>query len=238
MDIRIADIRRDGGTQLREGPSEDTISAYAEAMRAGATFPPVVVFKDGAGVCWLADGFQRIEARSRIGHGDINADVRTGTVRDAILYAVGANDEHGLRRTNADKRRAVMKLLEDAEWSGWSNVVIAEKCRVGHTLVNTLRSSLDAKSSDPTTPKPAAERTYKTKHGTTAKMRTEKIGTRKERERFAHFEEAVHKQRSFAQAALHQMRVLWHDVSERGGKDELVTYMKQLISEYENPRSK
>lgn len=32
-------------------------------------------------------------------------EVLRGTKRDAILYSVGANSTHGLRRTNADKRR-------------------------------------------------------------------------------------------------------------------------------------
>ena len=29
---------------------------------------------------------------------------------------------------NADKRRAVMTLLEDAVWRGWSNYQIASRC--------------------------------------------------------------------------------------------------------------
>ena len=33
------------------------------------------------------------------------------------LHSVGANATHGLRRSNADKRRAVVLLLEDEEWS-------------------------------------------------------------------------------------------------------------------------
>jgi len=33
-----------------------------------------------------------------------------------LLYAVGSNATHGLRRSNADKRRAAQMLLEDPEW--------------------------------------------------------------------------------------------------------------------------
>jgi hypothetical protein len=33
---------------------------------------------------------------------------------------------HGVRRTNEDKRRAVMKLLQDAKWSTGSNREIAK----------------------------------------------------------------------------------------------------------------
>lgn len=38
--------------------------------------------------------------------------------RDALLHAAGANDAHGIRRTSKDKRKAVMALLTDEEWSG------------------------------------------------------------------------------------------------------------------------
>lgn len=94
--------------------------------------------------------------------------MRQGTQRDAILWSVGANASHGMRRTNQDKRRAVMRLLEDAEWKCWSNYEIAERCAVSDEFVRTMRGSLPTNGSD--------ERTYTTKHGTVATMRTAQIG--------------------------------------------------------------
>ncbi|EWY35857.1 hypothetical protein N825_32650 [Skermanella stibiiresistens SB22] len=41
-----------------------------------------------------------------------------GSRRDAVPHAVGANARHGLPRSNADKRDAVMILLKDPEWLG------------------------------------------------------------------------------------------------------------------------
>ncbi len=52
--------------------------------------------------------------------------------RDAILYACGANATNGIRRTNADKRQAVERLLTDEKWSLWSNVTIAKHCLVSN----------------------------------------------------------------------------------------------------------
>jgi hypothetical protein len=46
--------------------------------------------------------------------------------RGPLLHAVGANARHGLRRTNADKRRAVELLLADAEWAAKSSNWIAQ----------------------------------------------------------------------------------------------------------------
>lgn len=76
-----------------------------------------------------------------------SADIRQGKKRDAILYSVGANASHGLRRTNEDKRRAVMLLLEDDEWKLWSNREIARRCTVSYQLVNDIRKELSLSDS-------------------------------------------------------------------------------------------
>jgi hypothetical protein len=69
----------------------------------------------------------------------IDCEVRQGTIRDAILYSVGANANHGIRRTNADKRRSVLRLLNDGEWGKWSDRKIADQCGVSHTFVAQVR---------------------------------------------------------------------------------------------------
>jgi hypothetical protein len=114
------------------------IEEYTTALFCGDTFPPIVVFYDGADY-WLADGFHRLEAHRRHGLEEIDADIRQGTRRDAVLYACGANASHGLRRTNADKRRAVETLLNDQEWSQWSDREIARRCGVGNRFVSDMR---------------------------------------------------------------------------------------------------
>jgi hypothetical protein len=88
--------------------------------------------------------------------------------RDAILYSVGANEAHGLRRTNDDKPRAVMTLLTDAEWATWSDREIARRCAVSPDFVSKLHRSLSSDDSE--------ARTYTTKHGTVATMNTAAIG--------------------------------------------------------------
>jgi ParB-like chromosome segregation protein Spo0J len=113
-------IQRDGGTQPRAKIHPLTVVEYAQDLEAGANFPPVVVFDDGTNY-WLADGYHRVEAALSIGLTQIVAIVRHGTKREAVLYSVGANAKHGLRRSQADKRRSVMLLLEDEEWSQWSD---------------------------------------------------------------------------------------------------------------------
>ena len=136
-------IRTDGGTQPRTGLNSELIDEYVEAMTEGAKFPPVTVFYDGASY-WLADGFHRLEAAKKSGSLTIAVDLQPGTRRDAILHSVGANAIHGLRRSNADKRRAVLILLSDPQWSQWSNNEVAKRCGVAEGLVRKLKEELSS----------------------------------------------------------------------------------------------
>jgi len=159
MRLQINSICTDGGAQLRAADSKATVADYADAIREGAAFPPIVVFFDGHKY-WLADGFHRLDAHREAGQQEIEADVRTGSKRDAILFAAGANAEHGLRRTTEDKRRAVLALLRDPEWCQWSDRDIAAKVKVDHKTVAKYRRDLNGEI--PIT----AERRFITKHGT------------------------------------------------------------------------
>jgi ParB-like chromosome segregation protein Spo0J len=113
------------------------VDEYADALRNGATFPAVLAFFSGTKY-WLADGFHRIEAALRIGQQTIAVEVRQGTRREAVLYACGANAQHGLRRSDQDKARAVLTLLHDDEWSQWSYREIARRCHVSHDFVRKV----------------------------------------------------------------------------------------------------
>lgn len=140
--INVNNIIIDKGTQSRAQISEETVTDYAEAMSAGDTFPPVMVYHDGVDY-YLADGFHRLHAIKRLGKTSIQADVRTGTLRDAILYSLGANRDHGLRRSNADKRKCVQTLLDDFEWGEYSVNEMARICAVSPQLVLAVKQEMD-----------------------------------------------------------------------------------------------
>ena len=135
-------IRTDGGTQTRLKPDYMLVLEYAEQVSQGVEFPPVDVFHDGSAY-WLADGFHRFLAAEEAERDSINANVHQGTVRDAILFAVGANATHGRRVTNDDKRNAVMMLLRDAEWSTWSDREIGRAANVSHPFVAAYRRHVE-----------------------------------------------------------------------------------------------
>ena len=138
--IALGDIK-DAGAQMRVDMRPEIVAEYADEMLAGTTFPPVVLYQDGE-VYWLADGYHRVDAARRINLETITAAIHEGTSRDAILHGIGANAVHGLRRTQADKRRAVERLLTDPEWAKWSDRKVADAARVDHKTVGKIRREL------------------------------------------------------------------------------------------------
>jgi ParB-like nuclease domain len=171
--IELSAIRADERAQPRAALSVDRVAEYVEDMGRGDKFPPLIVFHDDAGGYWLADGFHRYHAAVGLEWKTVECDVRKGELRDAILFSCGTNAAHGIRRSNDDKRQAVTKLLMDEEWGKWSDREIARRCHVGPDLVDRIREQLR-----PVTVGNDGERTYRTKHGTTATMKTDKVGRR------------------------------------------------------------
>jgi hypothetical protein len=59
-----------------------------------------------------------------------------------MLFSSRANADHGKRRTNDDKRKAVNRLLTDSEWCNWSDGKIAKHCKVSQPFVTKVRHEL------------------------------------------------------------------------------------------------
>ena len=171
--LPIQAITRDVQCQPRVYLTPNVINEYAEEMSGGAIFPPVIVFHEGD-TYWLADGFHRVAAAEQAGLDGVNCEIREGTVRDAMLYSVGTNATHGLRRTNQDKRRAIETLIEDPDWSQWSDREIARKAAVSHDFVSRLRRSLATNDGD----KKTINVKYTDRWGNEGIMNTANIGKR------------------------------------------------------------
>lgn len=158
--LKLEEIRLDYRLQSRVNIDQAIVSDYREAIKAGEKMPAVSVVFDKV-YYYLVDGFHRYEATKTAGQGEINADVVEGHFRDAVLASVGANSKHGLRRTNDDKRRAVMMLLDDTEWAAWSDLQIAKTCGVSHPFVAGLRKPEVAERQQTARDKSAAKRIEK-----------------------------------------------------------------------------
>lgn len=139
--MKLEDILLDPELQSRVTLSQEAIDDYSQKIREGVKFPALKVYRVGSRH-YLVDGWHRYFAYKKAGIADIEVDVVEGTKRDALLASTGVNKEHGLPPNRADKRRAVMKLLDDMEWSSWSNREIANQTGVTHPTVMAIRESL------------------------------------------------------------------------------------------------
>ncbi len=139
-------IVRDLALQVRAaGLCDERVADMAEVLREGGRLPAVLVFRvtDRENRPYLVGGWHRDAAHDRAGLESIQAEVRTGTYRDALLAAAAENVEHdsaGMHRTRADKRRAVaMMIAADPQCS---NASIARAVRVSPTTVETVRATI------------------------------------------------------------------------------------------------
>ena len=140
--LPLTSIRVDWTINARATVRREVSLDYAAALRAGARFPPVIIFFDGE-TYWLADGFHRYVAYEIAGIADIPVEIRLGTPRAAALFSATANRLHGVRPTRSDRRRAIVRLLEDPEWAGWSDQQIASLCGASPDMVRDLRRDRD-----------------------------------------------------------------------------------------------
>ena len=141
MKLKLEQIIIDKGTQTRDEIDQKTVTEYAETLLNKETLPPIVVFHDGINY-YLADGFHRYFGHKQVKATEIDANIIKGTLRSAVEFALGTNDKHGLKRSNKDKRKAVLIALDDVEWGSLTNREIGKLCRVSHTFVNDVKESL------------------------------------------------------------------------------------------------
>lgn len=140
--LKLGMLRLDGGTQPRTDVDHDVVDNYAQAYRAGAKFPPAVVFFDGKEY-WLADGFHRWWASRQAERKTLLCDIRKGTQEDAQWYSYSANRTHGLHRSNADKQKAVKAALLHPNGAKLSDGQIAEWVGVSVAMVGKHRKQLE-----------------------------------------------------------------------------------------------
>jgi hypothetical protein len=181
--IPLANIIVDAAVQQRvAGTSRHVVADYAEAMRDGVIFPHIDVFRNEDGAIYLANGFHRLQAYQSANPdaAEIECRVHSGNRDDALLFACGANAQHGLRRSRSDKIKAVSTLLSSERWSEWSDREIARQCGVSHVFVAAVRRDQldtfpDAGRAD-AAPAPDRRRTVR-RGGRHYPMNTARIGT-------------------------------------------------------------
>jgi hypothetical protein len=134
IQFKISRIKREFALQVRAELNPDVIAAYAEAIRAGEPIAPPIVFYDGV-THWLADGYCRVAAAVEAGERKLDIEVRSGTRRMALEYAL--RRQPPTAHTNEDKRHAVEACLRRAPTA--SDRAIGRAVGVSHTFVAKVR---------------------------------------------------------------------------------------------------
>jgi hypothetical protein len=172
QNLRLDQIRIDGGTQPRVAIDQAVVDEYAGLYEGGIDLPPIIVFFDGA-TYWLADGFHRYWANRKIDCNQVFAYVHQGTQRDAQWYSFGANANHGLRRTQADVAHILKRIFSDEKWSTASIHEIVAHTGIPKSTVHDHRQRILSESGK----YDSGERTFiHPKTGKPTTMRTANIG--------------------------------------------------------------
>jgi hypothetical protein len=147
VDLDLSQIIMDVDLQPRERLDQGRIDQYAEDMVAGATFPPVRVFRvtDRNDRYYLTSGFHRYHGAQEAGRGVIGVEVFIGTFDEAKWDAAASNQEwdrstEGKKRLEGDKRLAAKMAIQAMQSK--SDREIARHVGIGHALVSEVRNGL------------------------------------------------------------------------------------------------
>jgi hypothetical protein len=124
---------------------DDILAAYA----SGAVLPALDVVALSGGTFALVDGYHRFEPLTILAKRDPKrwgvVDVRVVEIGDesaADWWSLAANRTHGLKRSPADKRRAVTLALAHPNAKTWEHTDIAAHLGVSITLIKEMRAEL------------------------------------------------------------------------------------------------
>jgi hypothetical protein len=134
----------DLSAQTRAQIDAGAVGDYAALLKAGQPLDPGLAFKAGDGQPILACGYHRRLAYKQAGKTEMPVEIREGGHLDAIRAGIEDNRKHcGVRFTQADMRRAVEMLLQEAP--EMSDRKVAELVDVTHPTVAKVRADLEAR---------------------------------------------------------------------------------------------
>ena len=146
--IKLEDVNIDYAAQPRDnGLDADHVSELEAAYQSGEPIEPPVVWFLPDETYWLSQGYHRTTAMKRAGLKQAKFRVRTGNPDEWYEDAQASNQGHGLKRSNADKRKAALNMVR--RFPKRSDRAIAEKLGIHHDLVASCRRELAESASSP-----------------------------------------------------------------------------------------
>ncbi len=162
--LHLAKIKVESWLQPRDALDVDAVADYTRVFKdcKESPFPPLRVFLID-GKHYLTRGFHRMAAAKAANQATHVGEVYNGTRQEALIDAASSNTDNGVRRTNKDKRRAVLMLLTGRDSPDWTNRFNAQATKTSHQFVNLMAKELADTSTEATDGEPAKRSTPKKK---------------------------------------------------------------------------
>lgn len=135
IQVPLENIILDSRLQMRATMDMNAIDEYAEITMQ---LDPGRIVRSGEQM-WLTDGWHTYHAHKKAGLKEMKCFVREGNFFAALIEAAAANSTHGMKRSDADKRRAVATIL--AQMPSKSDREVAQICRVSPTFVGKVKNT-------------------------------------------------------------------------------------------------
>jgi hypothetical protein len=139
--VSLRDIDVKSSPQVRREIHTEAVEDYSKVYKNKKPMPKATLCKVGISHYLVADGMHRVLAMMNAGVAERAFDVFQGSYEDCLLFAAGANQAHGVRRSSADKRTAIRSVL--MTFPKKSNTAIAEIVGVTDKTVAEVRKELE-----------------------------------------------------------------------------------------------
>lgn len=135
----------DHGTQTRVSINQQHVRYLKGILDEQSWLQPIIAFCSGENR-WIADGWHRLEAYKLAGMDHVFVDIRQGTEKDAIEFALAANGTHGLIESAEDRVKRIRLALTTPGIMELSDAEIAEKCFVSRQTIWRHRQEIEAEN--------------------------------------------------------------------------------------------
>lgn len=185
--------------QSRVSEDQSAIDDLAVAYINDEEIPPITVVNVEDDKYIITDGHHRYAGAKKAGIEKISCNVTVGTELDAFKLSLGANNGNkALKRTNEDKRNAVISAIRSNEFKENSNRQLAEICKVSSSLIDKIFLELQSPvftSSDTSahmgTLKSKKPESFESEHSSSAHMGSETTVEKKTHPKQKHYTETI-----------------------------------------------
>jgi DNA modification methylase/ParB-like chromosome segregation protein Spo0J len=137
--VSVSDIEEHPDWAIRDHYPSEEVELLENNIRYKRRLLPLIVLFLVGKVYFIIDGVYRFKAYKKAGSKKIEAEVFTGSMRDALLYRFGANSRHGKDLSKKEKVLIAERMLNDSEWQNFTDTLIADYSGLSDKTVAKIR---------------------------------------------------------------------------------------------------